>query len=69
MGKKLSLSETKRSQSEVSSKKGYLEREISKKIHCSKTAVHTAMEDFNNYGSYKDLNRSGRPMKRSHKMI
>ena len=47
----------------VLSKEGYSEREISAKIRvcCSKTAVHTALENFNKYGSYKDLNRSGPP--------
>jgi len=47
----------------VLSKEGYSEREISTKICCSKTAVHTALENFNKCGSYKDLNRSGRPKK------
>ena len=47
----------------VLSKEGYSKREISAKIRCSKSAVHTAISNFNNYGSHKDLNRSGRPMK------
>ena len=65
MGKKSSLSETKRAQIVVLSEEGYSEREISAKMQCSKTAVHTALENFNNYGSYKDLKRSGRPKKTS----
>ena len=36
------------------SREGYSEQEISAKIHCSKTAVHTAFANFNNHGSYKD---------------
>ena len=47
----------------VLSKEGYSEREISARIYCSKTAVHTVSANFNNHVSYKDLNRSGRPMK------
>ena len=35
-------------------------------MHGSKTAVHTTIALFNNYGSYKDLNKSGKPMKISH---
>ena len=65
MGKKSSLSETKRAQIVVLSEEGYSEREISAKMQCSKTAVHTALKNFNNYGSYKDLKRSGRPKKTS----
>ena len=65
MGKKSSLFETKRSQIVVFTKEGYSERKISAKIGCSKTAVHLAIANFYNYGSYKDLNRSGRPMKTS----
>ena len=53
----------------VLSKESYSEQEISAKFHCSKTALHTAFANFNNYGSYKDLNRSGRPIKRYTKMI
>ena len=62
MGKKSSLSETKSFQTVVFSKEGNTEREISAKMRCSKTAMHTEFVNFNNYGSYKDLNRSGRPM-------
>ena len=69
MGKKSSISETKRSQIVVLSKKCHSEREISAKIRRSKTAVHTAIANFNNYESCKDLNRSGRPMKTSREMI
>jgi len=57
MGKKLSISETERAQIVVSSKEGYSEREVS-----AKTAVHTTIANFN-YGSYKDLNKSWRPIK------
>ena len=47
----------------VSRNKGYSETAISAKMHCSKTVVHIAIANFNNYWSYKDLNRSGKPMK------
>ena len=69
MGKISSLSKTKTSQIVILSKEGYLEPKksasarISAKIRCSKTAVHTAIANFNNYESYKQLNISGRPMK------
>ena len=52
-----------------SSTEGYSEEEISAKIRCSKTAVHTAIKNFNNYGSNKDFNKSGRLMKTSPEMI
>ena len=65
MGKKLLLSEIERSRIVVLSKEGYSEREISAKIRRSKAAVHTVIANFNNCGSYKDLNRSGRFMKTS----
>ena len=58
MGKKLSLSKITMFQIVISSKEGYSEREINAKIRCSKTALHTVTANFNNYGSYKDLNRS-----------
>ena len=49
IGKKSSLSETKRSQIVVLRKGGYSERETSAKICCSKIAVHTGIANFNNY--------------------
>ena len=52
MGKKLSLFETKWALIVVLSKKGYSEREVNPKLHCNKTAMHTAIANFNNYGDY-----------------
>ena len=46
MGKKSSLSETKMSQIVVLTKEEYSEREISAKICCNNTAVHTATANF-----------------------
>ena len=44
-------------------KEGLSEREITKRISRSKTAVHQAIMRFKNFGSYKDKKRSGRPRK------
>ena len=53
----------------ILSTEGYSELINQCKDCCSETAVHTAIANFNYYGSYKDLNKSGRPMKTSPKMI
>ena len=58
-----SLFESKKVQIVVLSEEGYSAREISAKIRCSKTVMHTAFANFNINGSYKDFNRSTRPMK------
>ena len=47
----------------VSINDGFSEKAISAKRHCSKTAVHIAIANFNKYWNYKGLNRRGRPMK------
>ena len=43
--------------------KGLSESKISAKLKVSKTAVHQSIKKFEQYGSYKDLPRSGRPRK------
>ena len=51
---------TQRAQITVFWQEGYSERMIASKLHCSKTAVHTAKVNFMKYGNYKDRKRSGR---------
>ena len=63
MGKKASLLATQRTQITVLWQEGYSERMIASKLHCGKTAVHTAKVNFIKYGNYKDRKRSGRPRK------
>ena len=63
MGKKASILATQRAQITVLWQEGYSERMIASKLHCSKTAVHTAKVNFMKYGNYKDSKRSGRPRK------
>ena len=36
---------------------------IASKLHCSKTAVHTAKVNFMKYGNYKDRKKVGGPQK------
>ena len=54
MGKIRSFSEVQRSQIVVLHDQGYPEREIGKRIGCSKTAVHQAIVKFKNSGIYSD---------------
>ena len=63
MGRKTALSEVERAQIVILHKEGLSEREITKRISRSKTAVHQAIMRFKNFGSYKDKKRSGRPCK------
>ena len=63
MGKKASLLAGQRAQITVVWQEGYSERMIASKLHCSKTAVHTAKVNFMKYGNYKDRKRSRRPRK------
>ena len=55
---------TQRAQITVLWQEGYSERMIASKLHCSKTAVHTAKVNFMKYGNYTDR-RSGRARKRT----
>ena len=63
MDKKASLLATQRAQVTILWLEGYSERMIASKLHCGKTAVHTAKVNFMKYGNYKDRKRSGRPRK------
>ena len=63
MGTKASLLATQRTQITVLWQEGYSERMFASKLHCGKTAVHTAKVNFMKYGNYKDRKRSGRPRK------
>ena len=63
MGRKTALSEVERAQIVILHKEGLSEREITKRISRSKTAVRQAIMRFKNFGSYKDKKRSGRPHK------
>ena len=63
MGRKTALSEVERAQIVILHKEGLSEREITKRISRSKTAVHQAIMRFKNFGSYKDKKRSGRSRK------
>ena len=65
MGNMLSLSETKPAQIVVLNKKGLSEQKISAKICGRKPALCRKITNFSSHGGYKDLNRSGRPMKTS----
>ncbi|KAG1664956.1 putative glycosyltransferase STELLO1 [Nymphon striatum] len=63
MGRKKSLSEVQRGQIVALHNEGLSERKIAAKLKVSKTAVHQSIKKFKQYGSYKDLHRSGRPRK------
>ena len=47
----------------INSNDGFSERAISAKMHCTKTAAHKIIANFNDHWSYKGLNINGRPMK------
>ena len=63
MGRSKSLSEVVRAQIIVLRQEGYTERDISKRLRCSKTAVHNSMVKFNQTGSYAEAAKPGRPRK------
>ena len=65
MGKKSSVSENKRAKIVTLFNEGYSERQISVKVSCCKTAVHTAIVNFKTSGSFRDKKRCGRPRKTS----
>jgi ATP/maltotriose-dependent transcriptional regulator MalT len=67
MGKKASLTVSKRAEIVGLLKVGLSEREIGEKVHVSKTAVPQAFSKFNISGKYTDLKRSG-PLKKNHCM-
>jgi len=63
MGKKRSLSAAERAQIELLRQEGYTERAINERLAVSKTAVHQAVVNFKNCGSYSGCKRSGRQRK------
>ena len=63
MGQKKSLSEVLRGQIVALHNEGLSERKIAANLKVSKTAMHQSIKKFNQYCSYKDLHRSGRPRK------
>ena len=65
MGKKASLSQTKRAQIVILRKEGLFKRKICIKVTLSNTAVYQAIARFQNFGLYHDKKRSGRPRKTS----
>ena len=60
MGKKKSLSEVHRAQIVALHGQNLSERQISAQMGCSKTAVHQAIANYQQDGSYTDK-RTGRP--------
>ena len=63
MGRSKSLSEVVRAQIIVLRQEGYTERDISKRLRCSKTTVHNSIVKFNQTGSYAEAAKPGRPRK------
>ena len=61
MGKKAALSSEKRAQIVGLSTMKLSEREISRQMKVSKTAVHNAIKKFRKENTFKDSKRSGRP--------
>jgi len=61
MGKNKSLSEVQWAQIVVLHGQNLSERQISAQMGCSKTAVHQAIAKYQQYGSYTDKKRTGRP--------
>ena len=55
MGRSKSLSEVVRAQIIVLRQEGYTERDISKRLMCSKTAVHNSIVKFNQTGHTQRL--------------
>ena len=47
----------------INSNDSFSEKAISANMNCTKTAAHITIKNFNNYWSYKGLNRSRRLMK------
>ena len=61
MGKKLAIGTEKRAQIVSLSTMNLLEREISRQVKVSKTAIHNTIKKFQNEGTFKDNKRSGHP--------
>ena len=65
MGRKASLSDVQRARIVTLHEEGHSERKMAVKMACSKTAVHTTINNFEFYGNYSDKKKSGRPRKTS----
>ena len=65
MGRKTSLSDVQRARIVTLHEEGHSERKMAVKMSCSKTAVHTTINNFDFYGNYSDKKKSGRPRKTS----
>ena len=65
MGRKASLSEFQRAIIVTLHEEGHSDRKNAVKMACSKTAVHTTINNFELYGNYSDKKKSGRPRKTS----
>ena len=65
MGRKALLSYVQRARIVTLHEEGHSERKIAVKMACSKTAVHTTINNFELYGNYSDKKKSGRPRKTS----
>jgi len=63
MGKKQSLSGAQQAQIMILRQEGCTEHAISERLAVSKTAVHQAVVNFKNCGTYSDCKMSGRPRK------
>ena len=65
MGRKASFSNVQRARIVTIHEEGHSEHEIAVKMACSKTAVHTTINNFELYGSYSNKKKSSRPRKTS----
>ena len=64
MVRKAALSDVQRARI-VTLHEGHSERKIAVKMACSKTAVHTTINNFEIYGNYSDKKKSDLPRKTS----
>ena len=61
MGKKKSLSVVQSAQKLALYGQNLSERQISAQMRCTKTAVHQAITEYQQDGSYIDIKKTGRP--------
>ena len=60
MGKKFSLLAVERTQIVALHMKGLSERQIAKRLQCTKSSVHHAIEKFKKHKIYNDMKKTGR---------
>ena len=65
MGRKASLSDIQRARVVILHEEGYSERKIAVQMACSKTAVHSTINNFELYVNYSYKQKSGWPRKTS----